>query len=460
MTKTKVLLFLALLMALPMHADRRKKRTSAKPDVIVAQPIENPIASTTEIDTLYTDSLQKDSTTVYRHNVNIVPLQDTASWIGRVQHQLDSLCNTSIFETTQLGLYVYDITAETDIFAVNHLHRMRPASCQKLVTSITALECLGGNYQFATTVHLTGEVKDSVLMGDVYVVGGMDPLLSQGDVYQMAQALLAEGIDSIAGHLYTDLSFKDQNDYGWGWCWDDKLEPLRALTVDEKDCFGDELLANLSDVGIRLAFNEVTVGTCPSNARLVHQKQHSIDQVLMRMMKNSHNIFAESMFYQLAAIGGQREAGRKQAVKHVNSLISKLGLKANRYQIADGSGLSLYNYLTPQLLVRLLTYAWHQDDIRKHLYPSLPVAGIDGTLAKRMTKTLAQDNVHAKTGTVDGVSSLSGYATSPEGHILCFSIINQGIRYSSTGKGFQDKVCRILCETGVSQNPKDELAQK
>ncbi len=448
MTKTRFLLLLALLITLPVHADRRKKKVSVSPDSIpsVAQPVDEQPADTLRPDTLYLDSLVEESIVAYRHNLNTVPLQDTATWVGRVQHQLDSLCNTSIFETTQLGLYVYDLTTETDIFTVNHLQRMRPASCQKLVTAIAALDRLGGNYQFRTTLRLMGEICDSVLMGDVYVVGGMDPVLSQGDVYQMAQALLAEGIDSVAGHIYMDCSFKDKNDYGWGWCWDDKWGPLRVLTVDGKDRFADELLSDLASVDIRLACSEVGVAVCPSVARVVHQTQHSIDQVLLRMMKNSHNIYAESLFYQLAAYGGQTEAGRKHAVQQINRLISRLGLNASRYQIADGSGLSLYNYLTPQLLVRLLTYAWQDEAIRQHLYPSLPVAGNDGTLSKRMKGTAAQNNVHAKTGTVEGISSLAGYATSPDGHILCFAIINQGIRYTSTGKDFQDKVCRILCE--------------
>ena len=447
MNKSTLLTFLLVVLVLPAQADRRKKKISTNPDVVpaVVQLEERVVTDTIRVDTLSLDTLLEEMPQAYRHNLNTVTLQDTSTWVGRVQHQLDSLCNTGIFETTQLGLYVYDITTDSDLFAVNHLHRLRPASCQKLVTAIAALDRLGGNYQFRTTLSITGEISDSVLLGDVYIVGGMDPVLSQGDVYQLTQALLAEGIDSIAGRVFIDLSFKDRADFGWGWCWDDKWGPLRVLTVDGKDCFTEELLSDFASVGICLADSVVTETLCPSSARVVRQIQHSIDQVLLRMMKNSHNIYAESMFYQLAASGGQREAGRKQAVQYINRLISRLGLQSSRYQIADGSGLSLYNYLTPQLLVRLLTYAWRDENIRSHLYPSLPVAGNDGTLSKRMKDTMAQDNVHAKTGTVEGVSSLAGYATSPEGHILAFAIINQGIRYTSTGKDFQDKVCRLLC---------------
>ena len=163
------------------------------------------------------------------------------------------------------------------------------------------------------------------------------------------------------------------------------------------------------------------------------------------MLKESNNSAAESLFYQLAAQGGKPHAGRKQAVAHYNTLFRHIGLEPSHYQIADGSGLSLYNYLTPEAIGRLLRYAYNDDDIYRHLHPALPIAGEDGTLRKRMRHSAAEGNVHAKTGTVEGVSTLSGYLTTATGNVLCFSIMNQGVRYSSTGRNFQDRVCRALC---------------
>ncbi len=452
--KYKILFFLLLLAALPASADRRKKKSVSKPDSIPALAQFEALEPSDTVDfyldsliTLEIDSLvEEELSSGIRHNINTASIFGMDTWEGRLQHQLDSLCNTGMFETSQLGLYVYDITAGNDIYAVNYRHRMRPASCQKLVTSISALHFLGGNYQFKTDLRITGEVEDSVLKGDVYVKGCMDPMLSQGDVHQLALSLRKEGIDSIAGNLYVDLSFKDDNGLGWGWCWDDDYGPMRVLTVNGKDRFEREFVDDLKSAGIRLANEVMSAASSSSKARSLYTAQHSIDQILLRMMKNSDNIYAESLFYQVAAYGGHREAGRKHAASNINSLISKIGLKPSNYTIADGSGLSLYNYLTPQLLVRLLTFAWNNEGIRNHLYPSLPIAGRDGTLGSRMSGTAAKGNVHAKTGTVSGVSSLSGYATSPQGHVLAFSIINQGIASSSTGRKFQDKVCRLLCE--------------
>ena len=126
-------------------------------------------------------------------------------------------------------------------------------------------------------------------------------------------------------------------------------------------------------------------------------------------------------------------------------MISKVGLGHRPYRIADGSGLSLYNYLSADLEVRLLRYAYRNSTIYLHLLPSLPVAGSDGTLRNRMRGSFAADNVKAKTGTLEGVSALAGYCTAANGHRLCFSIINQGIMHASNGRRFQDRVCNALC---------------
>ncbi|MDE6003242.1 MAG: D-alanyl-D-alanine carboxypeptidase, partial [Prevotella sp.] len=124
----------------------------------------------------------------------------------------------------------------------------------------------------------------------------------------------------------------------------------------------------------------------------------------------------------------------------------KMGLAGRPHRFADGSGLSLYNYVSAELLCALLRHAWRSPRIIGTLMPALPIAGVDGTLKDRMKKTPAQGNVRAKTGTLTGISSLSGYCTAANGHQLCFSIINQGVMRNATGKAFQDRVCNALCE--------------
>ena len=122
-----------------------------------------------------------------------------------------------------------------------------------------------------------------------------------------------------------------------------------------------------------------------------------------------------------------------------------MGLDPLDYTIADGSGLSLYNYVTAEMIVRLLRYAYDNREIYDHLYPALPVAGVDGTLENRMTKGACRGNVHAKTGTVSGVSTLGGYCQAANGHTLCFAILNQGLVKASDGRAFQDQICDAIC---------------
>lgn len=94
----------------------------------------------------------------------------------------------------------------------------------------------------------------------------------------------------------------------------------------------------------------------------------------------------------------------------------------------------------------LLRYAYNNSTIFNHLYEAMPIAGEDGTLKKRMRGTFAAGNVRAKTGTLTGISSLAGYCTAANGHLLCFCIINQGVMHNNNGRNFQDRVCVALCK--------------
>lgn len=362
-----------------------------------------------------------------------------------LRERLASLLDDPIFERTQVGLYVYDLTADTLVFAHNVRQCMRPASNEKLVTSIAALSSLGTDYRFRTRLYAEGSLgEDSVWNGRIFVRGGYDPLLDASDLRAMALDLRALGVKGIAGSIVLDRSIKDKKQWGWGWCWDDDEVPLDPLLLDNKAQFVPGLRRALHEAGIDWD-GSTTEGTTPAGAKLVSERTHTLDAVLLPMMKRSDNSMAEAVFYQIAARSGQPYAGRKLAVAEINRLIRSLGLDPTHYQIADGSGLSLYNYLTPQLLGYLLRYAYREQKLYQHLLPSLPIAGEDGTLRKRMRGTPAEGNVQAKTGTVEGVSTLSGYCTAASGNRLCFSIMNQGIRHTSTGRHFQDRVCSTLC---------------
>lgn len=374
-----------------------------------------------------------------------------------LRQRLDAVISTQaeLLNRSQLGLYVYDLTADSAVYAHNHCQLMRPASCQKIVTAVTALSLLGTDYNLATTLAMRGDYcePDSTLHGDVYIYGTFDPLFGRDDLRSFVQALRERGIFRIDGDICMDVSFKDSLQLGYGWCWDDKARSLAPILYRGTDTFRQNFATALAEAGITLNGNWRKAER-PADVTEICRRTHTIDQVLMTMMKDSDNQFAESMFYHIAARSGKKYASHEEGEAQIKRFVQRLQLDPTQYKFADGSGLSLYNYLTPELLVALLRYAQRHDNIYYHLLPSLPIAGTDGTLKRRMRTSASHDNVRAKTGTLTGVSTLAGYCTAPDGHLLCFAILNQGLRRSAEGRKFQDIICDAL--TTPLDAPSDE----
>ena len=365
-------------------------------------------------------------------------------WLNEVRGRLDNMMYDRLLQNTQLGLLVYDLTAHQVVYQKNERQRMRPASVMKLVTSITALDMLGGDYQYHTGICYRGHLEGDTLVGDLYFVVGFDPTITRDDLRMMADTISRYGIHRIDGMLVSDLTMKDTLSYGSGWCWDDDNDRLTPLLVDKKDQFMSIMMQEMRARGIQLSVT-LARGRLPQGCTEIYRYNSSIDKVLLRMMKQSDNLYAESMFYQVAKGNSPRTATASDASGAVKRLAMRLGLDPINYTIADGSGLSLYNYVSAEMIVALLRHAYQNREIYDHLYPSLPIAGVDGTLEKRMTKGKAFGNVHAKTGTVSGVSTLAGYCQASNGHTLCFAILNQGLIKASDGREYQDRICEALC---------------
>ena len=372
-------------------------------------------------------------------------IEQQLPWPQQMQARLDSMMRDPMLDYTQLGLMVWDLTDDCQLFGMNQQQLLRPASTMKLVTAITALDCLGTNYQYTTSLYYKGDITDHTLQGNLYCVGGLDPSFSDTDLDAFAQSVKEQGIDTICGSIIADNTLKDTLKWGDGWCWDDDNPILRPLLVNRKDNFLMQFINALSRHDIVLKDITIKEGKADEEATLLSQHKSSIDQILLRMMKDSDNLYAESLYYQIAA---QRNHPGKAlyAQRQEKALIERTGLNSSRYKLADGSGLSLYNYISAECLLRLLRYAYQHKPIYKHLLPSLPIAGEDGTLKKRMINTHAEGNVQAKTGTLTGIISLAGYCSASNGHRLCFAIINQGALSAKAARNFQDKICDILCE--------------
>ena len=171
----------------------------------------------------------------------------------------------------------------------------------------------------------------------------------------------------------------------------------------------------------------------------------SIQQVLNQLMKESDNLNAEALLCRLGAQASEKkQVAAEDGIVEIMKLIRRLGKNPNQYKIADGCGLSNYNYLSPALLVDFLKYAYSHTEVFRKLYKSLPVGGVDGTLKHRMKKVPAFRNVHAKTGSFTAINTLAGYLRQKNGHEVAFAIMNQNILSAARARAFQDKVCEVL----------------
>lgn len=143
----------------------------------------------------------------------------TLPWPQSLQASLDTIVSKSrLLKTAQMGLYVYDLTADSAIYSRDSKQTMRPASTMKLITAITALDKLGGAYLYKTRLCYNGEVIDSIrtLKGNIYLIGGMDPMIGSDDIRAFIESIKELGVDTIRGNICADRSMKDTDLYGEG----------------------------------------------------------------------------------------------------------------------------------------------------------------------------------------------------------------------------------------------------
>lgn len=171
-------------------------------------------------------------------------------------------------------------------------------------------------------------------------------------------------------------------------------------------------------------------------------------EVITELNKKSNNLNAEMVLYAMAEKFYGKPATARNGIKVINNFISLVGMDPQKYKLVDGSGLSRYNLVSAELIIEILKYVYYNEqELYNILVESFPVAGVDGTLEERMKGSYTVNNVRAKTGTLTGISALSGYLTSQNGHRIAFSIIMENfVNSTSTARAFQDEICKILAQ--------------
>jgi serine-type D-Ala-D-Ala carboxypeptidase/endopeptidase (penicillin-binding protein 4) len=177
--------------------------------------------------------------------------------------------------------------------------------------------------------------------------------------------------------------------------------------------------------------------------RLIVQQSPPLSDVGKTLMKRSQNLYAETFAH---AMGRQR-SGRgsfSEGRKVVQERLKGFGIEPDTYAYMDGSGLSRYDLISPRQLVAILR-GMRQSPNWEVWREMLPIAGVDGTLGKRMKGTPAEGNVRAKTGTVSNVRALSGYVHTADGEELLFSfIVNSHLRSDRDTEAVTDGVLTQL----------------
>lgn len=175
---------------------------------------------------------------------------------------------------------------------------------------------------------------------------------------------------------------------------------------------------------------------------LVHYSP-PLKDILSGLMKRSQNLYAETMVKTLGWYAdniGTFHGG----YKIIEKILNEFGIEIRSFQYTDGSGLSRYNYISPEQIVKILTGMNNSQysSIWKDLFP---IAGVDGTLKNRMKGTSAAGNVKAKTGTISNVRALSGYVTTMDGEELVFSfLVNGHLRSARETEKITDSVLELL----------------
>lgn len=435
--------------------------------------------------------------------------QWTAPQIASLHSAIDDALKTPALRGAHIGLVARDTVRGTVLYARNRDDEFIPASNFKLLVGSAALEELGTNFVFTTSVLADVPPQNGTIDGNIYLRGGGDALLSAADLDAAAAQIAAAGVSRITGSLITDVAHDDRQRWGFGWSWDDlpyayapvvsalELEdgvvhvtvspgskigepavlqinpqsvayrivnrvvtgsarsedrvdivrpwdapttveivgqyPLGAPASDDiapsvpdpESYAGDVFSHALTAHGVLVA-GDVHDGTLPGGARTIWSHvSDTMPKLLADCWLPSDNLVAELLLKELGVSAGG-EPGSDAAGRRVEErYLQSIGIDAHTLTIADGSGLSSYDRVTPDDLVVILQHDWNAP-YRDAVIDALPLAGVRGTLREQFVGTAAENTVFAKTGSMNHVRTISGYVQTKTHGPVTFSFLING----------------------------------
>ncbi|MDP3150991.1 MAG: D-alanyl-D-alanine carboxypeptidase/D-alanyl-D-alanine-endopeptidase [Ignavibacteria bacterium] len=214
--------------------------------------------------------------------------------------------------------------------------------------------------------------------------------------------------------------------------------PTQYFVVTLKDILEQK---GITVSGFASDIDDITRVTDYTSAKLQFT-HHSVflKDIIKVLNKNSQNFYAEQL---LKTIGYEKKGygSAARGIEVVKSTLNDIGINTDNMEMVDGSGLSRLNLISPIQITVLLNYMY-KSEVFTYYYNSLPVGGVDGTMANRVRKTRAQNNVRAKTGYINGVRSISGYIFTGDKEPVAFSMIANNFTVPVVlADNLQDLVC-------------------
>ena len=329
-----------------------------------------------------------------------------------------------------------------------------PASLQKLLTGAAVLLSAGSSARLRTEALAVAPLDEGLLDGDLYVRGGGDPLLASAeyaarfdrqpqlvsDLGALADAIVESGIREVRGSVIGDESRYDSVRYDPQWprrfVEQGQTGPLSALTVNdgfiawpEGDGPGtpaaspavaaaEAIVDALEARGVRVAGGAAAGLTPPDAMVLAEHESPPMVEVVGQMIRESDNGTAEMLLKELGVV----EAGEGTSTagaEAVRSVLRGSGVDVEGLVVDDGSGLAASNRASCAQIAEVL----FRSDVAASLRNGLAAAGIDGTLHDRWLDTPLVGRVEAKTGTLNEVTALAGYADTADGPDAAFVLI-------------------------------------
>jgi len=308
-----------------------------------------------------------------------------------------------------------------------------PASTLKLLTAEAAIAVLGPDTKLATVMKADAPAANGVVNGDLQVVGGGDPIIqtdadatkvqrqpvTRTRMEDVAQAVFASGVRQVTGGVRADETRYDAERARPGWKAayqaNGEVAPLSALLVNDGHDAANSAVAQpalqfaqvLTDLLRALGVQVVgapSVGRATGGVTVATKASLPVRDLVTEMIRESDNTTAELLLKEMGRASGgpgTTEAGLAAA----KSALAAKGLDVARLDVHDGSGLDRADRATCSLLLAALIGAGR----RSQLADALPVAGMSGTLQRRFVASAVAGRLRAKTGTLDGVSSLVGW---------------------------------------------------